>query len=808
MASKSSIPTVEYQDRVDFSRTGTEYWLAQDDYDDNTYIDWMKESSTRWLDKIASKKWIVLVTTSVIVGYLTILLDLVAVWLNDLKKGVCLSKLDRWSLLNPYLTCPADDWYDWLRLLSGHDGFWSNLLLNLPIYLVFACVFVVASGYITVTRAPLVKQSGIPEIKLIVLGFNYYMDTYLGASALLYKVLGLVLVVSLGMWLGKEGPLVHITCCIMTICFRYIYGKTVSEGLRRELLTAATATGIAVAFNSPVGGVMFAFEMLPSYFTRTKIMWNSFVCATIALVAMNGFRSFTEGEHFHEEVLFEVLFGNFSWLFMETIPFLLLGLVGGVYGFLYTRLYLKFSDPHFKSRLWLRLAILFRLEESKGKYVEMLLVAVATALLTFVLPLTKLPLNAFMRLLFTDCPEKTSSLETNSTNFMCHPSSLATVLKLAYILVLGFFISAYSYGMNLPGGILMPSLVLGGTMGRTVGIISQAIQSRIDADYLATCTSKTCIVSPSSYAVVGAASFVTGITKLTLSVVLVMFEMTGAVTYVLPIMIAVMTSKFFNDWLSDENIYDAWLNNEFNVSGYSALPEVNANKGNGICNFSSLPIRVQELLPDVTISHAMVPLNKVRHLLIFPEEPYSLSALYGFMSDDCHEGYPLIASESNPVGLGYIHKKHIYALIQQAVGNIQPTSQLVCFRTRVPLFLQAEQVAFEQELSHRYASVAIVPLDAEPATLIVRDNSSLKHVIEIFEQLHLNYLVLMDRQRNSEVSGFIDRFILARIIKLKFADLRKEVDMEDTIASEFEVSYDDLEEGLVRRQRESIELIT
>ena len=51
-----------------------------------------------------------------------------------------------------------------------------------------------------------------------------------------------------------------------------------------------------------------------------------------------------------------------------------------------------------------------------------------------------------------------------------------------------------------------------------------------------------------------------------MSVVVIMFEMTGAVTYVLPIMGGVMTSKFVSDWLTPNNIYDTWLQNNFNQS--------------------------------------------------------------------------------------------------------------------------------------------------------------------------------------------------------------------------------------------------
>ena len=128
----------------------------------------------------------------------------------------------------------------------------------------------------------------------------------------------------------------------------------------------------------------------------------------------------------------------------------------------------------------------------------------------------------------------------------------------------------------------MPSLVMGAMTGRFLGIITQAIQLKFNWESLATCTADSCLVSPSSYAVIGAASFMTGVTKLTMSVVVIMFEMTGAVTYVLPIMGGVMTSKFVSDWLTPNNIYDTWLQNNFNqssdgVEGVTTNNHLNSN---------------------------------------------------------------------------------------------------------------------------------------------------------------------------------------------------------------------------------------
>lgn len=785
-APKPPLPTVVYAGVIDRTVLGTEDWHVDDGYENNTYIDWMKESSVRESRPSFSKKWTILVLTALAVGYVAVFIDLASVWLNDLKKGLCFSKLEKWSLLNPYLTCPADDWYDWLAIFAGKDTALSLILFDFPLYLLFVALFVLVAAFITTTRAPLVKQSGIPEMKLIIAGFNYYMDSYLGPLTFFYKICALVLVVSSGFWLGKEGPLVHIACCILTIFFEYFYGKTALQGLKRELLSAAVATGIAVAFNSPIGGVLFVAELLPSYFAPVKIMWNSFVSATIALVALYGLKAFTDGKNYHDEALFEVLFGNFSWLFMETIPFIFLGLLGGFYGFAYTRTYLKFSDQPMKARLRRKLAALFRTSEKNGVYVEILVVAVTTACLTFPLSMTKMPLSAYLTLLFTDCPVDSELGNTNSSNFMCGSSSLSTTFKLGYIFVQGFVLSSYCYGLPLPGGILMPSFALGGTVGRIVGIVSQAIQNRFDSSIFSTCTSKTCMVSPSSYAVVGAAAFVTGITKLTLSVVVIIFELTGAVTYVLPIMIAVMTAKFFNDYICEENIYDAWLSHEFNAPDANSSAQLNLNKGDGVCSFSNISARFRARLPDTPVESVMVPMEKTRHFYLFPREPYSLTALYGFLSDDNHEGYPLLESEENPLHIGYLTKKNVYRLILREMGNVQNTGTLLVFQIRGTASLAEEQKAYQRQITEKFDSVYFVPVIYDSPKIIAKRGAFLKQIIEIFERLSLNYLVIDDEKGRG--SGFIDRFNLARLIHLGFSQLQstpREFDISDSEEENF-----------------------
>jgi len=58
-----------------------------------------------------------------------------------------------------------------------------------------------------------------------------------------------------------------------------------TQGKRREILSACAAAGIAVAFASPVGGVLFSLEEV-SYYFPPKTMWRAFFCAVTAALTL------------------------------------------------------------------------------------------------------------------------------------------------------------------------------------------------------------------------------------------------------------------------------------------------------------------------------------------------------------------------------------------------------------------------------------------------------------------------------------------------------------------------------------------
>lgn len=98
------------------------------------------------------------------------------------------------------------------------------------------------------------------------------------------------------------------------------YGR--NEAKKREILSAAAAAGVSVAFGAPIGGVLFSLEEV-SYYFPLKTLWRSFFCALIAAFVLRSINPFGN-EH---SVLFFVKY-NKPWIFFELVPFVALGIMG------------------------------------------------------------------------------------------------------------------------------------------------------------------------------------------------------------------------------------------------------------------------------------------------------------------------------------------------------------------------------------------------------------------------------------------------------------------------------------------------
>src|ERR1700744_545430 len=132
---------------------------------------------------------------------------------------------------------------------------------------------------------------------------------------------------------------------------------------------------------------------------------------------------------------------------------------------------------------------------------------------------------------------------------------LATIIRVFFVIL--------SYGCKVPAGIFVPSMAIGATFGRMVGIFVQAIhESFPDSRFFATCQPDVPCITPGTYAFLGAAAALSGIMHITISVVVIMFELTGALTYILPTMIVVGVTKAVSEIFGKGGIADQmiWFN--------------------------------------------------------------------------------------------------------------------------------------------------------------------------------------------------------------------------------------------------------
>lgn len=113
--------------------------------------------------------------------------------------------------------------------------------------------------------------------------------------------------------------------------------------------------------------------------------------------------------------------------------------------------------------------------------------------------------------------------------------SVATVLRTGLVII--------SYGCKVPAGIFVPSMAIGASFGRMIGIMVQALhESFPNSAFFASCEPDVPCITPGTYAFLGAGAALSGIMHLTISVTVIMFELTGALTYILPTMVCAQDS--------------------------------------------------------------------------------------------------------------------------------------------------------------------------------------------------------------------------------------------------------------------------
>lgn len=255
----------------------------------------------------AIQSWIALAVVGILSGVVAAMVAMGTDWANDSKFGTCVGRgfwITRQMCCKDsadLLQCP--NWRSWGELAGGSSPE-SIQLISYFFYVIIAICQAGYSAWLCKTFAPYAVGSGIGEIKVIMSGF--VIKRFLGGWTLLIKSLGLILSVGSGMAIGKEGPFIHLSCCLANVVSRMFSKYSTNEGKKRELLSCAAAAGIAVAFGAPIGGVLFSLEEVTTYFPA-KAMWRSLFCAVLAAMALQRMNPLNQSGKL---VLFEVRFSK------------------------------------------------------------------------------------------------------------------------------------------------------------------------------------------------------------------------------------------------------------------------------------------------------------------------------------------------------------------------------------------------------------------------------------------------------------------------------------------------------------------
>ncbi|KAH0603498.1 uncharacterized protein H6S33_007820 [Morchella sextelata] len=380
--------------------------------------------------------------------------------------------------------------------------------------------------------------SGVAEVKVILSGF--VLHGYLGLKTLVVKTFALILSVSSGLSLGKEGPYVHIATCVGNIACRLFPKYNHNDGKRREMLSASAAAGVAVAFGAPIGGVLFSLEEV-SYYFPPKTLFRTFFCCIVAALSLK----FLNPYGTNKIVLFEVRYVT-DWHIFELVAFVFLGVCGGVYGALFIK----------ASKFW---ATTFRKNKIIKNYpvLELSFVALATGLISYWNRYVRLAVSELLFELASPC----TGSESQHSGLCPEPDEIPeTILYLLVALAIKSVLTVITFGTKVPAGVYVPTMVIGGIMGHTVGLaVEYAVYKFPNSALFESCpiggAPSACVV-PGVYALVCAGAVMCGVTRLSVTLAVILFEMTGSLDHVLPFSLAVLVSKWTADAIEPLSIYD------------------------------------------------------------------------------------------------------------------------------------------------------------------------------------------------------------------------------------------------------------
>ncbi|KAJ9464335.1 Chloride channel protein D [Diplonema papillatum] len=529
-----------------------------------------RESLEQMKRKGRGTKWLVYALIGVLVGMCSIVLMNTISFLTSKRRHLLESQLEGWETTTDKWTAFSA----WLALSFGLVAMSTGLCGLWP----------EAAG------------SGVPDVMAYLNGITF--PKVFNFRTLLGKIVSCSFAVASGLPVGPEGPMIHVGSLVGAgigegrshALGRHLqfFSKYRNARDHRDFITGGAAAGVACAFSAPIGGLLFVAEEMSSVFNK-KAMWMAFFASLMAIITVNMFNSKIEGFS-PRDGLDTTCTESFSWnqhyniLFKAThiqdvnlisIPFtLVLGAVTGFFGASFTFFNLKIT--RFR---------MHRINKQTSRrmlepIVILLLFCTIQYALVCSLPCVDKPADGHFTL--NDDTNGTGDLKyfdaiCDDSSRQYHPlgtlvfASSDDVVRLLFLrgtpgertkgdplegtrlfeydtlaiwLFLYMTFACWSAGTYLACGLVIPMLIMGATIGRLYGL---AIVDLFEGLWGEACGGVDNWVDPGIFAMLGAAGFFAGVSRLTFSLCVIMLEITGDLPHLPDIMLCVMTAKTIAD---------------------------------------------------------------------------------------------------------------------------------------------------------------------------------------------------------------------------------------------------------------------
>ncbi len=355
--------------------------------------------------------------------------------------------------------------------------------------------------FLIVTFAPEARGHGVPEVMDAI----YYKEGAIRPIVALIKSLASALSIGTGAAVGREGPIIQIGAALGSTLGQLIH---MASWQRITLVAAGAGAGIAATFNTPIGGVMFAIELLMPELSARTFLPVALATGTATFVGRIFF-----GIHPAFAIPAKLLTSQQPATLSALLLFALLGALIGIASTAFIR-GLSLAEDVF--------------EEIKNPYLRNIAGMLVLGILIYVLLRTA------------------GQYYVEGVGYATIQAVLTGDLQWPALLLLLFaaklFATSLSLGAGASGGIFSPSLFMGATIGGAFGAAIAAIHP-VDG------------VTATTGAIIGMAAMVGGGTGAAMTAVTMIFEMTRDYDLVMPSIVAVALAIGVRRLLSVENIY-------------------------------------------------------------------------------------------------------------------------------------------------------------------------------------------------------------------------------------------------------------